>query len=379
MGDLQPPPRPFTGPLNPEKTYYDRQSRVTGWGPEGQRILSKSSVLIVGAGGLGCPAALYLAGAGVGRLGIADPDRVSLSNLPRQTLFSPGDIGRNKAAAAAEFLKNHNPYIMVEALEERIGRDNLREHLAKWDLVVDGSDNFETRFLLHDGARAAGKPLVTASLHQWEGQIQVFDFRTSQPGCLRCLYPQAPEDGCVANCADIGVAGALAGILGSHQALAAVQLLLGLGGLRRGESLLYDFRDWSSHKLRWKPDPLCPCCGHPPSWDFLKAIPPAPREGIWENLSPEQWPVVADLRPSEEIQPQEWDFLQAAGFRVISLPLSSWLLEGINLPEGLPPGPILLVCRTGVRSHALQKEMEASWPGRFLSLAGGMEGLERLL
>lgn len=379
MGDLQPPPYP----LNQEEVYYLRQSRVTGWGPEGQKRLKESSVLVVGAGGLGCPALTYLAGAGIGRLGVADPDRVSLSNLPRQTLFTPGEVGKNKAQAAALVLQSRNPFITLEPYPYAVDSGNVKELVEGWDLILDGCDNFSTRFLLHDACRAAGKPLVTAALHQWEAQVQVFDFRNPGPGCLRCLYPEAPVDGCVGTCGETGVAGALAGAAGSLQALAAVQVILGLETLKRGESFLLDFRTWATSKLRWKPDPRC-SCQNKATWDFLKDQPAPGWTLDWENLDPRIWPVAVDLRsvPSPDIRP----LVEAKGLVYRSIPLNLWERalenpgpeENGSLPGGLEDTPALLVCGSGVSSRNLAARLANRWPGRFTSLAGGVEALGEL-
>jgi len=344
---------------------------VPGWGAAGQERLARSRVLVVGVGGLGCPALQALARSGVGTLVFADPDRVEASNLPRQTLFTTADVGRPKVEAAAEALRAANPWIRLEPLETRVDRRNVRALVEAADLVVEGSDNFTTKFLVHDACRSAGKPLVLASLYQWEAQVSVFDFSRAQSGCWRCLYPEAPADGCVGVCADVGVAGALAGLAGNAQALAAVRLLLGLEGPEARSTWVFDADDWGPRVIRWKASPTCGCRHGTGDWSWLEASAAVPRvEAAWDEVDPTDRPVVVDVRDEAEILPHEWAWFESQGSRVVHAPWSSW---PVSQPEWRTDTPYLIVCARGIRSLAA---LETLPPGvRALSLAGGVKAL----
>jgi len=355
--------------------YYDRQLKVPGWGPEGQAMLGRATVLVVGVGGLGSPALGALARAGVGRLVFCDPDRVEASNLPRQTLFTVADVGRLKVEAAAAALAQVNPRIALEPRPHRIDASNVRTWVEAADLVIDGSDNFATKFLVHDACRSAGKPLITGSLYQWDAQVMAFPFHRDEPGCWRCLYPVAPEDGCVGVCADVGVAGALAGVAGNFQALAALRLLLGLEGPETCTAWVVDAADWSPRTLKWKPAPGCACHRGPGDWSWLPAPESTLRsEAIWDEVSPEERQVVVDVREPYEIQPDEWAFLRAAGSEIVHFPWTHWARQR---PTWNPNKTYLIVCAHGYRSQAAQKTIP---PGvKALSLIGGVVGLEPLI
>lgn len=353
------------------RAYYDRQLRVPGWGTDGQERLAAARVLVVGVGGLGCPALQALARSGVGTLVFADPDRVEASNLPRQTLFTTADLGRPKVEAAADALRAANPWVRLEPFPARVDHRNIRDLVETADLVVEGSDNFATKFLVHDACRAAGKPLVLASLYQWEAQVSVFDFRRDEPGCWRCLYPEAPADGCVGVCADVGVAGALAGMAGNAQALTAVRILLGLGGPDPLSTWVFDAADWTPRVLRWKPAPSCSCARGPGDWSWLGPAVPA-AEVFWDDLSPVDRQVVVDVRDLAEVLPQDWEWFEARGSRVIHAPWSSWTA---SRPRWQADTSYLLVCSRGFRSLAALKTLP---PGiRASSLAGGTGRLFR--
>jgi adenylyltransferase/sulfurtransferase len=351
---------------------YARQLKLPGWGPKGQQTLSQKTVLVVGVGGLGCPVLEALARAGVGRLVFCDDDRVDVSNLPRQTLFTPADEGRLKVEAASEALARANPLVTLEPRAVKVGASNVRALVEEADLVVDGSDSFATKFLVHDACRSAGKPLVSASAHQWEGQVLAFGF--DGPGCWRCLYPEAPQDGCVGTCADEGVAGALTGLLGNFQALTAERLLLGLEGPRSCAAWVFDAADWSPRVLRWKPDPTCACSRGAGDWSWLEAAQENEMkviESTWDELVPEQRQIVIDVREPYEIREGEWDFFAADGAEVEHFPFTRWAFER---PEWQPGKTYLIVCAHGVRSAAALNAVPEGI--RVLSLAGGVAGLD---
>ncbi|MBM4038521.1 MAG: HesA/MoeB/ThiF family protein [Planctomycetes bacterium] len=230
----------------------------------GQRKLLASSALVVGAGGLGSPALLYLAAAGVGRLGIVDSDAVELSNLNRQIAHTAKDVGRNKALSAAEAVHAISPDCAVWAFPERLRAENVRDVLRGYDLVLDGSDNFPTRFLVADASWLAGIPLVSAAVVQFSGQLMTVLPGKGNP-CYRCFLPEAPPPETVPTCAQAGVFGPLAGVMGTLQATEALKVLLGLGGLLAHATLVVDALDWTFLTARREPDPACALCGSEPT------------------------------------------------------------------------------------------------------------------
>ncbi len=234
---------------------YARHLVLREVGGPGQQALKAAKVLIVGAGGLSAPAALYLAAAGVGRIGLVDRDTVALSNLQRQVLYATTDIGRPKTEAAAERLAALNPFTEVVAHPVMLGADNAAALIAGYDLVLDGTDSFEARFAVNAACVAQHTPLVSGALGRWDGQVGVF---TGQP-CYRCLVPEAPPD--AETCAAVGVVGALAGVIGSMMALEAVKLITGAGQPLAGRLLVYDGLNGRSRTARVAADPSCPTCG----------------------------------------------------------------------------------------------------------------------
>ncbi len=234
---------------------------LPGFGVEGQRRLRSARVLLVGVGGLGCPAALYLAAAGVGTLGLVDDDVVDGTNLQRQVLYGDGDRGRAKVEAAAERLRAVDAGLDVVALQRRLTAANALETVAGWDLVVDGSDNFPTRYVVNDACVLSGVPLVSGSLYQFEGQVTVI--RPPATPCYRCLFPAPPRE--QPACRDVGVLGPLAGIVGTIQAAEAVKLLVGGETSLMGRLLLVDSQQMSFRQVKLRRDPACPLCGRAPS------------------------------------------------------------------------------------------------------------------
>ena len=234
---------------------YARHLVLREIGGPGQQKLRAARVLMVGAGGLGAPAALYLAAAGVGVLGLADPDIVSLSNLQRQVLYETADVGRAKVDAAAGRLHGLNPHVQVEAHAVRVEAGNAAQVIAGYDLVLDGTDDFATRFAVAGACVAAGTPLVSGAIGRWTGQVGVF---TAKP-CYRCLVPEIPPD--AETCAAVGVVGALAGVIGAMMALEAIKLIAGAGEPLAGRLLLYDALAGETRTVRLAADPACPVCG----------------------------------------------------------------------------------------------------------------------
>ncbi|WP_435127137.1 SAMP-activating enzyme E1 [Halobaculum sp. D14] len=247
-----------------DSTQLDRYSRhiiLDEVGPAGQQALLDGSVLVVGAGGLGAPAVQYLAAAGVGRLGIADDDVVERSNLQRQVVHADSDVGEPKASSAANYVRDLNPDVDVAEIHERVGPENAESLVADYDVVVDASDNFRTRYLLNDATRLAGVPVAHGAIYKFEGQAT-----TLVPGgpCYRCLFPEAPEPGEVPDCATTGVLGVLPGTVGCIQATEAVKLLLGAGDVLDGRLLFYDAMDMTFETVPYRRNADCPVCGDDP-------------------------------------------------------------------------------------------------------------------
>jgi adenylyltransferase/sulfurtransferase len=242
---------------------YGRHLIMPEVGLEGQRKLKSSSVLIVGAGGLGSPVALYLAAAGIGRIGIADSDTVDLTNLQRQILHSTESLGQPKTESAGRRLRNLNPEIEVEMYPTKLSSENTLQILKDYDVIVDGTDNFPTRYLINDACVLLGKPNVYGSIFRFEGQVSVFDAENGP--CYRCVYPEPPPPGLVPSCAEGGVLGVLPGIIGTLQASEVIKLLLGIGESLIGRMLLFDALKVQFRELKTRKDPKCPVCGENPT------------------------------------------------------------------------------------------------------------------
>jgi len=234
---------------------YARHLVLSEIGGPGQQALKRARVLIVGAGGVGAPAALYLAAAGVGTLGLIDDDVVGLSNLQRQIAFSTPEVGRPKVEAAAERLGGLNPHVTIQTFAERLTPDKAADRIDGFDIVLDGTDDFETRLIVNAACVAAGKPLVSGALGRWSGQVGVFAGRP----CYQCLVPEIPPD--AETCARVGVVGALAGVVGSMAALETIKLITGAGEALAGRLMLYDGLAAMARTVRVTADPQCPVCG----------------------------------------------------------------------------------------------------------------------
>src|ERR1051325_8976593 len=247
-----------------ERVRYSRHLMMPEVGPEGQSKLKSARVLCIGAGGLGSPAALYLAAAGVGTIGIVDLDDVDLSNLHRQLLHGTKDIGRKKLESARDRLRDVNPNVALELHECRISSANAREIVEKYDIVVDGSDNFPTRYLSNDVCVFERKPNVYGSVFRFEGQTTVFAPALGGP-CYRCLFPEPPPPDSVPNCAQAGVLGVLPGIIGTLQAIEAIKLIIGIGESLVGRLLYFDALKVKFRELNLRRDADCPVCGENPT------------------------------------------------------------------------------------------------------------------
>lgn len=247
---------------------YARHIILPGVGGSGQTKLKHSSVLVVGAGGLGAPVLLYLAAAGVGRIGIVEMDDVDISNLQRQILYSSDAVGRPKAEVAKTHLEALNPHVQVEIFPLKLDSSNALEVLKPFDLVLDCTDNFPTRYLVNDACVLLGKPLVYGAIFQFEGQVSVFNWQGGP--CYRCLFPQPPEPGSVPNCSEAGVFGVLPGVIGSLMATEALKIVLELGQPLSGQLLLYDGLNNTFRNLKFPKHTGCPVCGADPSVTTLQ-------------------------------------------------------------------------------------------------------------
>ena len=246
-----------------ELARYSRHIILPGIGREGQERLKQARVLCIGMGGLGSPAALYLAAGGVGTLGLIDFDRVESHNLHRQILHDDDRVGHLKVDSARDRLQAINPHLNVELFPEALSADNIKARFDEFDIIVDGSDNFGTRYMVSDAASLFKKPLVYGSVFQFEGQVSVFSSGPDVP-CYRCLFPTPPAPGTIPNCAEAGVFGALCGVIGSYQAMEAIKLITGVGEPLAGRLLVVDALSSRITTLNLKKDPACPTCGDNP-------------------------------------------------------------------------------------------------------------------
>jgi len=364
--------------LSPDElARYARHLVLPEVGVEGQRRLKAARVLVVGAGGLGSPAALYLAAAGVGVLGIVDADRVEYSNLQRQILHSTSSVGMSKVASAAARVGEVNPEVEVVGHEVRLTSGNALEVLAGYDVIVDGSDNFPTRYLLNDACALLGKPDVYGSIYRFDGQASVF--WASRGPCYRCLYRDPPPPELVPSCAEGGVLGVLPGIIGSIQALEAIKLILGSGVPLVGRLLLLESLGMRFRELTLDRDPDCPLCGTRPSihelvdYEAFCGVPAGgtaggdaglevPARALAEELKAGRPLVLLDVR-----EPYEWAICHIAGSRLV--PLGQ--LAG-QLGEMDPSRPVVTICHTGIRSLDAARFLRARGIADVRSLRGGV-------
>ncbi len=248
---------------------YSRHILLPEVGGRGQEKLLNARVLVIGTGGLGSPASMYLAAAGVGTIGIVDYDVVDLSNLQRQILHFTKDVGRPKTESARETLEALNPDVKVIPYQTRLTKENIREILRPYDIVLDGTDNFATRYLINDACFFEKKILISASMFRYEGQLTTFA-QTPESPCYRCIYPEPPPPGAVPSCQEAGIIGVLAGTMGTLQATEAIKIILGIGEPLVGRLLLYNAQRLSLEEVKVKKFPECPLCGkHPTITDFI--------------------------------------------------------------------------------------------------------------
>jgi sulfur-carrier protein adenylyltransferase/sulfurtransferase len=346
---------------------YSRHLIIPDVGMAGQKRLKNAKVLCVGAGGLGSPALMYLAAAGVGTLGIVEFDTVDESNLQRQIIHGQSDIGRPKAESAAASIREINPYVDVRIHETRLDSDNALDIFRDYDLIVDGTDNFATRYLVNDACVLLGKPYVWGSIYRFDGQASVF---WSEHGpCYRCLYPEPPPPGMVPSCAEGGVLGVLCATIGSIQTTEAIKLLTGIGEPLVGRLMVYDALEMSFRSIKVRKDPECPLCGKNPTITELIDY-----EEFCGTVSDEAQEAVVGstitARELKEMTDRGEDFLlvdvrEPAEFEIVRIPGSVLIpkgdiLSGAALSQLPQDRPIVLHCKSGVRSAEALAALKAA-------------------
>jgi adenylyltransferase/sulfurtransferase len=359
-------------------TRYSRQVILEEVGVDGQRRLLNGKVLVIGAGGLGSPVSLYLAAAGVGTLGIVDGDRVDLSNLHRQIIHFTHDIGRPKTQSAQRTLQDVNPDVTVVPYQTTLTSENAFEIIGPYDVVVNGSDNFPTRYLVNDACVMLGKPLVDASILKWEGQATTF---IPGFGCYRCLFPTPPPPGSVPSCAEGGIIGAVAGFMGSLESMEAVKILLGAGETLANRLMIVDALAGEIRTLRWNRNPACPVCGDEPTITALidyeafcglpgrtHAVPAAEPAGVPEvDVEEARRLVEAGAQLIDVREPWEWAISHIPGATLIPVGDVPSRTSEID-----PNRMVIVQCATGVRSAKIVDVLQRAGYTRIANLAGGI-------
>jgi len=355
---------------------YSRHLMIPGIGREGQLRLKNASVLLIGTGGLGSPAALYLAAAGVGRLGLVDPDTVDASNLQRQILHGESGIGKPKLDSARERLREINPHIALELHPHRFTADSALQLAAGYDIILDGCDNFPTRFLTNDTAFFLKKPLVYGAIHRFDGQCTVFAPHLGGP-CYRCLLPELPPPGAVPSCAEAGVLGVLPGIIGSLQAMETIKLILGLGEVPLGKLTIYDALRSSFRSMKLRRDPACSLCGDSPTLTSVHNA-QTTAETLCQATDSMESITTAELRKllSGNHDALLIDVREPAEHAIASIPEARLIPLG-TLPEQLDDLPknreILIHCKAGGRSAKAVGFLLENGFSQVKNVSGGMD------
>lgn len=368
-----------------ELNRYSRHIALPEVGLAGQRRLKAARVLMVGAGGLGAPASLYLAAAGIGTIGLIDFDVVDVSNLQRQIIYREDHVGQKKTAVATHELQRLNPHVEVNVHDVHLTRDNALDMIKDYDIVIDGTDNFATRYLVNDACVLLGKPYVYGSILRFDGQVSVFDARTGP--CYRCLFREPPPPGLVPNCAEGGVLGVLPGMIGSAQALEAIKLALGVEDTLTGRLLLFDALKFRWRELKLKKDPDCPICGdHPtitglidydefcgvkPMQQNADVLPELTAPELKERLDRGDTLCLVDVR-----EPFEWEVANLEEYGAVLMPLG---LFAENARELDPADEIVVYCRSGGRSARAAEYLRSQGFHRVWNLAGGMMAWSELV
>jgi adenylyltransferase/sulfurtransferase len=360
---------------------YSRHLILPEVSTEGQGRIKAARVLCIGAGGLGSPATLYLAAAGIGTLGLVDADRVDASNLQRQILYGTGDVGKEKVESARKRLRDLNPDMEIVLHKARLTSANATEIIAPYDVVIDGSDNFPTRYLSNDVCVFARKPNIYGSVFRFEGQASVFAPHLGGP-CYRCLFPEPPPPGAAPSCAEAGVLGVLPGIIGLIQATEALKLIIGAGESLAGRLLHFDALKMKFREFNLRRDPQCPVCGDAPT-----IFAPIDYEQFCQGPDAADWFAAKDGVPSVSVselkrkmdqgeaftlvdvrEPYEYEIARIDGARLI--PLGELQSRASELPR---TGELVLQCHSGMRSeHAVRLLQEAGFENAY-NLEGGIE------
>ncbi len=359
-----------------EYARYSRHLILPEVGLEGQRKLKAARVLMIGAGGLGAPLGLYLAAAGIGTIGLVDFDVVDESNLQRQIIHGTKDVGRPKIESARDSLKDINPNVEIEAFETRLTSENALELFKNFDIIVDGTDNFPTRYLVNDACVLTGKPNVYGSIFRFEGQVSVF--WAEKGACYRCLYPEPPPQGLVPSCAEGGVLGVLPGIVGTIQANEVLKVILGAEGILLNRLLLFDAWKMKFRELKLKKNPDCPICGENPTIKKLIDY----EEFCGLNL-PTETPVLEEITVTElndliknNSEVQIIDVREPHEFEIAKIPNTKLipLAQVVNRAKEIDQSRTAIIhCKAGGRSaKAIQALQENGYKGKLLNLKGGI-------
>ncbi|GMQ99427.1 MAG: molybdopterin-synthase adenylyltransferase MoeB [Zetaproteobacteria bacterium] len=367
--------------LSPEElARFNRHIILPQVGLEGQEKLKQAKVLCIGTGGLGSPISLYLSAAGIGTIGLVDFDVVDESNLQRQIAHFTTDVGRPKVESARDKLLGINPYLTVNLHGDGIRRDNVRDIVRDYDIVVDGTDNFPTRYLVNDACVLENKPLIYASIFQFEGQATVFHYKDGP--CYRCLYPEPPPPGLVPSCAEGGVLGVLPGVIGLIQATETIKIILGKGTTLTGRLLLYDAMDMKFREVKLRRDPTCPACGEHPSihevveYEQFCGLPPTEAKEEEEILAED------DITPAQLKQMRD----ENSGLYVLDVrephEIAICRIEGTweiplgQLPQRFAEVPkdqdVVVHCKLGGRSTQAMEFLKSQGYTNVKNLAGGI-------
>lgn len=349
---------------------FNRQHILPDFGNSGQEKLRKAKILVVGAGGLGCPALLYLAAAGVGTIGIADGDSISESNLNRQTLFGHKDIGKPKAETAGEILKGKYPDINIQIIYDYLNSGNFPDIIEDYDLVLDGSDNFGTRYMINDACVLVGKPLIMGAIYKYEGQVTVFNYG-NEPVNYRDLYPVTPSAKEIPNCTETGVLGVLPGIVGTLQAAEAIKVISGLGEVLTNKVLFYDLKSCVFYQVEIKPNPTS-SKKIPAAWEAFKKTSYNITCGLAKSISWEKAldcsgnlksSMLIDIRePNEE---PVFHLKDVKKIPMLSLSQNPYQMDQVE--------HILLFCKSGQRCMKLAEQLKQIFPEKkIFSVEGGV-------
>ncbi len=356
-----------------ELARYARHFALPDFGMEGQKRLKNSSVLVVGAGGLGSPMLLYLAAAGVGHIGIIDPDVVDMSNLHRQILYNVADIGKSKAEMARQKLLAMNPHITIDAFQMPLTRDNALDLVAQYDIVADGTDNFQTRYLVNDACVLTGKVNVYASIFRFEGQVSVFNLtKNGERGVnYRDLFPSPPPPGLVPDCAEGGVLGVLPGIIGSMQASEVIKVLTGIGEPLAGRLFIFDAASFTTRVLKINKNPKLEPITELIDYDVFCGYKPKNTDGVLKKISAtELKKMITENVDFQLIDVREAYEYEASNLGGISIPLSILSEKTVLISK---EKQVVVHCKSGGRSAKAIAQLEALGFNNLWNLTGGIE------